>query len=148
MFYLFLNQWLYFAVLSYIFFVCTSILVTIFFYFVPTFFSISISVVIFCYFIPNFRPLIAYPSGSKLLYKEYKMTEKPFCTSKYYCLIPLSITLLMIVSRSIVIISDTAHFVNSLGIFMPVKGNRSSVWNTVQKTEDNGQGAKNCLLLL
>jgi len=55
------------------------------------------------------------------------MTEKPFCTSKYYCLIPLSITLLMIVSRSIVIISDTAHFVNSLGIFMPVKGNRSSV---------------------
>jgi len=76
------------------------------------------------------------------------MTEKPFCTSKYYCLIPLSITLLMIVSRSIVIISDTAHFVNSLGIFMPVKGNRSSVWNTVQKTEDNGQGAKNCLLLL
>jgi len=100
---------------------------TIFFYFVPTFFSISISVVIFCYFIPNFQPLIAYPSVSKLLYKEYKMTVKTFCTSKYYCLILLCITLLMIVSRSIVIISDTAHFINSLGIFMPVKGNRSSV---------------------
>lgn len=74
-----------------------SILVTIFFYFVPTCFSIYISVVILCCFIPNFWPLIAYLNGSKLSYMEYKMTEMPLCTSKYYCLIPLSITLLMIV---------------------------------------------------